>query len=169
MSRRAQSPRVKASRPGAGISTDPGLNPDQLKLLMTGSELQKTITHSYDAPLDMEPGDASTLNDLWSRKEAESRRRPGEWLQPHGSGVYDSLKARGYEGEPLRLHDYNVFTDAGVHVPARGVMDGHHRVAAAAALEREGQQIYIPVVHQDSRLEDDDWDLPITPSMLESS
>jgi hypothetical protein len=55
-------------RPGAGISKDPGLNPDQLKMLMTGKELQRSITHSYDAPLDMTPGDPTELNALWERK-----------------------------------------------------------------------------------------------------
>jgi hypothetical protein len=166
MSRRAQSPRVKASRPGAGISKDPGLNPDQLKLLMTGSELQRSITHSWDGPLDMAPGDTKELNKLWERKEYEAKR--SDYSDEHGAGLYDSLKSRGYEGKPLLLNDYDVFTDAGVHVPARGIMDGHHRIAAAAALEREGKQVYIPIVHQDLRVGDDDWDLPITPSMLES-
>ena len=156
--------RIKAVRPGAGISKDPGLNPDQLKMLMTGKELQRSITHSWDAPLDMTPGDPTELNALWEKKTFEAKQPRGV----HGAGIYSSLKSRGYEGAPLRLHDYNVFTNAGYEVPARGVMDGHHRIAAAAALEDEGKQVYIPVTHEDSRIGGDDWDLPITPSMLES-
>lgn len=156
--------RIKAVRPGAGISKDPGMNPDQLKLLMTGTELQRSITHSYDAPLDMEPGDPKALGELWEQKTAEAKRREGSW-GTHGAGVYDSIKQRGYQGEPIKLHDYDVFTNAGYMTPARGIMDGHHRVAAAAALEKEGQQVYIPVEHVAQG--EDPWDKPITPSFFE--
>lgn len=153
--------RIKAMRPGGGVTKDPGMNPDQLKLLMTGSELQRSITHSYDAPLDMEPGDPEALGELWEGKTYEAKQPRGV----HGAGVYDSIKQRGYQGEPIKLYDYDVFTNAGYTVPARGVMDGHHRVAAAAALEKEGQQVYIPVEHVAQ--DEDPWDKPITPSFFE--
>lgn len=146
MSRRNTSPRIKAVRPGAGVSKDPGLNPDQLKMLMTGSELMRTINYSADAEYYGE-----TIPDMWERKESESRSPIIAGIKPeyqrHGAGVYQSIKQKGYEGEPINLVLSNYEDPVRGQVKSSQVWDGHHRIAAAAALEKEGNQVYIPVEH----------------------
>lgn len=108
-------------------------NPNQFKLFYGGQELQNTITESGDM------FDHENLDQMWDRK-AEEAKVPGN-VRGHGAGVYDSLKSQGYNGMPLTVsHD------------RRGtyVYNGHHRIAAAAAIEREtGKNVWIPVEHND--------------------
>jgi hypothetical protein len=120
--------RIKAVRPGAGVSMSPGLNPDQLQLLMTGGELMRSITQSSDAY------GGESMGEMWKRKEGES-------LVPNqetGMSLSKSLKTHGYRGNTIKLYHSPGTTE---------ILDGHHRVAAAAALERQGTQIHIPVEH----------------------
>lgn len=145
MARGVNRGKIKAVRPGAGVSMDPGLNPDQLKMLMTGSELKNQITYSPDVKPDrLTPsGEPESLEGMWPYKLGEAKRPINSVNNPgdgYGQGVYDSIKEKGYQGNPLVLR----------HHPEKGkfIEDGHHRVAAADALEQEGTPVYIPVVHQ---------------------
>lgn len=151
MSRRNNAPKAKAMRPGAGVTKDPGMNPDQLKMLMTGRELKNTITYSDDADEDGPEG----LRSMWDDKLDESKASPNSGT--HGKGVYESLLSRGYEGRALTV--YHVDKDT-------FVLDGHHRIAAAADLERHGKPIYIPVEHELSDIGSHYWDKPISFSMF---
>lgn len=110
------------------------LNHDQLKLFMTGTEWKATVTHSTDGPLDR----------IWPQKESEARL-PGPGAV-HGSGVYDSMKKKGYI-RPVNhaLDPTIVFEDSPSGKEVRRVQsEGHHRVAAAAAIEHDtGKPVYL--------------------------
>ena len=109
------------------------VNPNQFKLFYGGQELQNAITNSGD----LEPGE--DLPHMWDRK-AEESKEPGR-SGKHGAGVYDSMKEEGYNGMPLTVsHDHR----------GKYVYNGHHRIAAAAAVAREtGRNVWIPVEHND--------------------
>lgn len=122
---------------------NPGLNPDQLKLLMTGSEIKNQITYSpdVDPARATASGDPESLEGLWPYKLWEAKKPIDEVNLPGGGhGVYDSLKEKGYQGNPIVLRHS---ADLGTFIT-----DGHHRVAAAAELDREGNSVYIPVEHR---------------------
>lgn len=135
------------------------LNPNQLKLFMSGTEWQRSITDSTD----LSGRGADALSDLWAEKEAQARQPAAfkvhdvQWRggrgqrvtigearnSAHGAGLYDSMKERGYDPTvshgaaygPTILTEGEDFTQ----------WEGHHRVAAAAAVERDtGQPVYIP-------------------------
>lgn len=133
--------------------------PFQLPLFMTGVEIMNAVTQSSDS--------VNGLDTMWKEKLEESKRefttkghRGG-----HGSGIYDSLKEHGWE--PTR-NMTNSELRAGRpihngHVQLRHLMsddeksvdiytsNAHHRIAAAADLERQGiRTVYIPVQHRDS-------------------
>lgn len=162
--------RIKATRPGGGISMNPGLNPDQLKLLMTGQEIKNQITHSYDVDPNRKTasGEPETLSGLWDYKVEEAKSPQGS-KDPHGhtvpgAGVYESIKKHGYRGEPIVIREYHAPTGL-----VTGIYDGHHRVASAAKLEEEGQPVHIPVTHDFSGTNIDPWDIPISFSMFNSN
>lgn len=123
------------------------INPDQFKMLMTGNELINYITH----PRHIRDGE--TNDQYWTRKLEEAKAQPiaydviddlgkPQYTDPHGSGVYDSIKTSGYThvGPPVQLR----------HTPDGAIQqrDAAHRIAVAAALENEGfDTIYFPVEH----------------------
>ena len=130
------------------------LNPrqfnNQLQMLMTGKELINYINTPRHTKSefneDVEP------SGYWARKLQEAKVTPEQhnvevggkvqWTVPHGSGIYDSVKDKGYtpEGETIELRH----TSDG-KIQQR---DGAHRIAAAAALEDAGgEPIYFPVEH----------------------
>lgn len=109
----------------------------QLQMLMTGSELKKSITSS----LDQRYTDGS-LEGMWDRKVAQSQKPAGSGGP--GAGVYDSLKERGYDDS----RSYSPHLTMDHFDNQREIPDGHHRVAAAAQLEKDtGKPVYIPVRH----------------------
>jgi len=117
------------------------LNPDQLKLFMTGTEWQDFVTHSTDGPLEH----------IWPQKEQESRAPAASGR--HGAGVYDSLKSEGYNhfkgvNSPATI----IFEESPDGKSVRHVQsEGHHRVAAAAAVERDtGKPVYLPTNYVDN-------------------
>lgn len=116
------------------------INPDQLRLFYTGSELKNMITYSGDQ------GNDEDLDEMWERKteESEAEKQHG-W---HGSGVYDSLMEHGWQGSekiPVQHSGSHARGNAEVWLD-----EGHHRVAAADAIERRtGKKIFIPVTHHD--------------------
>lgn len=112
------------------------VNPNQLKLFMTGTEWQKSVTHSTDGPIDV----------VWQEKEQQSKN-PGTH---HGAGLYQSIQKHGYmhvDPKPTII-----FETAPNGKSERVVQsEGHHRVAAAAALEREtGKETFIPTNYVDN-------------------
>lgn len=117
------------------------INPDQLQLFMTGTELKSAITNSIDrAPM-------GRMSDMWKRKLRESKRSD----MSHGAGTYQSLAKHGWQGEGVDV----------MHVRKYGalpewdrtevsVSDAHHRIAAAADIEAKGKrQIFIPTNHDE--------------------
>lgn len=115
------------------------LNPDQLRLFMTGTEWQSFTTHSTDGPLDK----------IWPQKEAESKLPGGRGF--HGGGVYDSMKEHGFVQSQFDSPPTVIFEESPNGKEVRHVQsEGHHRVAAAAAIEREtGKPVYIPTNYVD--------------------
>jgi hypothetical protein len=116
------------------------LNHNQLKLFMTGTEWKAMITHSTDGPLDR----------IWPQKEEESRLPAGRGL--HGGGVYDSIKEHGYVRSHTGGDPTIIFEESPDGKSIRNVQsEGHHRVAAAAAVERDtGKPVYIPTNYVDN-------------------
>lgn len=112
------------------------VQPHQFKLFMTPGEIMGSVTGSGDRWTGLN----ETMSEMWDRKEEESRvplhvRRSGEVL--HGSGVYDSIAKEGVTSHV----EIRPRVDGGLFM-----RNGHHRVAAAAAVERDtGRQQYIPV------------------------
>lgn len=112
------------------------INPEQLALFYTATDLQKMLTRSVDR--DLSPmGGFESMEELWDRKLKESKKSSPH---AHGGGVYDSIKEKGYVGDKLVV----------VHVDAddKQISNGHHRIAAAAQIEKEtNKPIFIPVEH----------------------
>jgi hypothetical protein len=119
-----------------------GAAPEQLKLFMTGQEWKSYATHSTDGPLPR----------LWEEKEAQARTPRHD--AKHGSGVYDSMKQAGWDPTKSRNSTPTiVFEDSPSGKQVRRVQsEGHHRVAAAAAVEAEkpSNPIYIPTNYVDN-------------------
>ena len=130
------------------------VEPVQLPLFMTGSEIIKSVTNSTDVLFP----DAEGFDKMWKTKTEESKRG---YKRGHGSGTYDSLKEHGWNpnknlGEmPLNnkthvtlRHLVRQNPDTGEYFTDIVMSDAHHRVAAAAELEREGKTVYVPVDHR---------------------
>lgn len=134
------------------------INSQQLQLFYTGTELQSMITGSGDVRTNL----GETLEGMWDRKTKESQQPMGTG---HGAGVYDSIKERGYVGGRLGV----VFDrDLKSGNPVTRIPEGHHRVAAAADIERStGKLTFIPVLHYDADKED--YPLDSTVSAWESA
>lgn len=101
------------------------ISPHQFKLFMTGSEWKEKVTHSTDGPLP----------DLWKEKGQQAKDQ----------GLYRDMKEKGYQhnsADPPTI----VLEDSPNGKTTRYVQsEGHHRVAAAADIERDtGQPVYIP-------------------------
>jgi hypothetical protein len=119
----------------------PNVNsPEQFKLFMTGTEWQGSVTHSTDGP----------ISTLWAEKEARAAT-PSTTEGAHGSGVRSSIERYGYQ------HDREspptiILEDAPNGKSVRRVQsEGHHRVAAAAAIERDtGNPVFIPTNYVDN-------------------
>ena len=118
----------------------------QLQMFASGEDLKATLTDSLDR---VGMGESrESMGEMWNRKEAQSREpAPGGNPQGPGQGVYDSLKEEGWNPPAWSPHQkMNVYH----YDDATMIGNGHHRVAAAAALEREGSPVWIPLNHQRS-------------------
>lgn len=119
-------------------------SPQQFKLFMTGTEWLGQITHSTDGPLDL----------IMPQKEAEARvPLTRNHRDPHGAGTMDSLKSHGYDqSRAVNSPASIVIQDSPNGKYIRMVQsEGHHRVAAAAAIEKEGGgPIFIPTNYIDN-------------------
>jgi len=116
---------------------------------MTGKELvdEGYLNDSLDLSWNTEENDLETMPEMWSRKERESEL--GGISRP---SLRESMEKHGYlEGSP----SITIFHGNG---GIRRVHDAHHRIATAAALERQKKrQIFFPVEHQEP-FNAENWD-----------
>lgn len=114
-------------------------SPVQFKLFMTGTEWQAAITHSSDGPIEH----------VWQQKENESKAPASAGT--HGAGVYDSIKEHGFDLSRGAAPNF-ILDETPNGKDLKFVQgEGHHRVAAAAAIEREtGKPVYLPVNYIDN-------------------
>jgi hypothetical protein len=106
------------------------LNPMQMQLFVDPEEHIESLRGSIDL------NEGYTADELWKGKEEEARSPEGSGR--HGAGLYDSVKKYGlvtgrdnpFSGPPIELHPAS---DESGWVQG----EGHHRVAAAAAVQRD--------------------------------
>jgi hypothetical protein len=124
------------------------LNPHQLQMFMSGTELKGAINKSYDGSLSTGGmgGGPDGLTGLWKQKLKESKRSGFG----HGEGTYKSIKDRGWVADNPRYDSVNLS-----HQSVRGAIpewnkversvdDGHHRIAAAADIEEKSRRGGLP-------------------------
>jgi hypothetical protein len=143
---------------------------EQLKLFMPASEYLNHIDSSSDRAnvtrgyteispnVRMPHPGRETMDEMWARKEAEAREPKNLKLKAggtfpnstHGAGVYDSIKERGLQqGHPYS--DITVHVDKATGEKRQG--EGHHRVVAAAALEKEtGKTVWVSPTYNPANL-----------------
>lgn len=113
-------------------------SPEQFKLFMTGTEWQDQVTHSTDGPMPA----------LWKEKEARASV-PNDG--GHGTGVRSSMERYGYQHDaesPPTIVIEDSFSGKNTRMVQS---EGHHRVAAAAAIERDtGKPVFIPTNYVDN-------------------
>ena len=137
------------------------LRGEQLAMFMPARQLMKRVGASLD------PAGNESMGDMWKRKLSESSLPAGtQYPNPYkgqflnanqgstttlGTGVLDSMKKRGYQGESIRVHH---LTDPDGTPDQKNLMilDGHHRLAAAAHLNLE-----VPVDHNDRASEEQEF------------
>jgi hypothetical protein len=134
------------------MSASEHLQTQQLKMLMTGSEIQAEFSpHPGDHLQKNRAGGSrtsETVGEVWRRKLRESKKDrndyTGESGPVHGAGLHESVARRGvvhpiplYHGAPNRLAPADMQEPSGQYVA-----NGHHRVAAAAEMGK-----YVPVIH----------------------
>jgi len=116
--------------------------PLQLPMFMTGKELKDQITESGDIL------SGQTLGDMWAGKSETSKKPLSSGIP--GSGSRESIEREGWnppEGGVIQAN--HVLGGPGeANLADFGVEDGHHRIAAAADIEKEtGKQTFFPVEH----------------------
>lgn len=118
----------------------PGDNPNQLQLFMKPSELLSKVSGFADDPGGVSGSqfEGSGLQKYKLREAQDSGR-----YENVDESLYDNIKKHGVQS-PIVLMGSN-----GVKLG-----NGHHRLAAAHQLEKEGHDIVVPVVYGKSILED---------------
>lgn len=107
------------------------LNPNQLKLFMSPEEILSSVHDSVDL------GYGEDMGDLMEQKLSESKGTP----RGSQDSLYDSISRHGVKRHVTLEQD----PDGGLIMG-----QGHHRVAAAADLnKRFGRTIEIPVIYDD--------------------
>ena len=133
------------------MGADANLNPHQLQMFMSGTELKDTINHSYDGSLSTggTGGAPEGLSGLWKQKLKESKRSGFG----HGEGIHKSLTDKGWVADNPRYDSVNMsHRSVRGAIPEwnrveRSVDDAHHRIAAAADIEAKSKgkrNIWIP-------------------------
>lgn len=105
----------------------------QLPMFMDAGSLQSHLTGAVDEDYSRPP-----TQDLWNEKLAESKS-----AGPDGS-LYNKIRRKGVQ------HPVTVLVPKYDHFDGqKWVMgDGHHRVAAAAEIQRKtGKTMYVPIIH----------------------
>lgn len=118
------------------MSAKDNMQPKQLQMFMTPDEL-----HAEVKPTDFDP-DQATWDDPrrdWGRKlrRAKGVYDPETEYAPT-PGLYEDIAKNGIQRPVPINHDYYGDMELG---------DGHHRVATATDLARQGREVYIPVTH----------------------
>lgn len=105
---------------------------------MSGQEWKDSVTHSTDGP----------ISTLWGEKEARAAT-PNDGS--HGSGVRSSIERYGYQHD-REVPPTIILEDSPNGKTVRKVQsEGHHRIAAAAAIERDtGHPVWIPTNYVDN-------------------
>ena len=124
------------------MGADRNINPDQLRMFMTPSEIQRNY-----AILPGDRWEGETDDEFWARKDEENSE-PG-WDRARSGSALADVPVTSISN-PVRLVDK----------PYRGVGrsdgvigNGHHRVAAGVAQEAESDtEILLPVVHYRSEV-----------------
>jgi hypothetical protein len=119
------------------------LNPHQLSMFMTGTELKGSITTSMDASIG-----TRGMEGLWDVKLKESKRTGSAGR--HGSGIHKSIKDKGWVSDD-RVYGHVDMSHRSVPgaIPEwnkvdRSVDDAHHRIAAAADIEAKSMRGGLP-------------------------
>lgn len=126
------------------------INDQQFKLFMSGQEWQAAATDSVDLGFAQTGKRAPTnMRQLWSQKLDEAKVPEGTMARngykAHGAGIYDSMSEKGYVHNPEPYDNPTLFVRG--HDLKQG--EGHHRIAAAAEIERQtGKPIWIPTTYK---------------------
>jgi len=130
----------------------------QFKLFYSGSELKSMVNLSGDRRQSKDGNSRETMDQMWSRKSTEASEpamhkdyqinwEGGKGVRStvnetpnstHGAGIKDSIASKGYDGSPVTV----LHQKQGTRLD-----DGHHSVKAAADLESEGQETFVPALH----------------------
>jgi hypothetical protein len=87
---------------------------------------------------------------MWEHKEAQAAA-PSSEAGTHGSGVRDSIERYGYQHESDNPPTIILETSPSGKATRMVQSEGHHRVAAAAAIERDGgDPVFIPTNYVDN-------------------
>lgn len=115
-------------------------SPHQFKLFMTGVEWQQQVNRSTDGPIDA----------VWAEKTSQARAPKGSPV--HGAGTKDSMLKHGYDRSLSDDGGPRIIIEESLRGDAKFVQsEGHHRVAAAADIQREtGRPVYIPTNYVDN-------------------
>ena len=106
------------------------VNTEQLSLFIDPVEHIANMRRSSDVRTD------ESMPGMWRRKESEAREPE---FSGHGSGVYNWMKAGEQVRNPVQVMMGQSSRDD-------SQSEGHHRIAAAAAVQREsGQPYHVPV------------------------
>lgn len=122
------------------MSAHETVHPMQFKLFMGADEWKNSVTDSVDRPFVKD----RKLSTVWSEKLTESKEPAGP---SHGAGIHDALQ---YEGYQHNHDDPPTILVGDKNNLAQG--EGHHRIAAAADIERSaGTQFWIPTNYRRRR------------------
>ena len=125
------------------------VNPHQLKLFMGGREWQDTMSDSVDRMVPVNGLSGESMGQLWDRKLVEAKQPAGT---SHGAGLHESLSEHGYEHdavEPPTIFHGDLWGQ--MEKPGFAQGEGHHRIAAAADIEKTtGKNVWIPTKYEAS-------------------
>jgi hypothetical protein len=117
------------------------IHPVQLKLFMGAGEWKKSMTDSVDRPFAKD----RKMSNLWSEKLTEAKEPAGRY--GHGAGLHDDLSTGGYKHD--KWDPPTIMVNRSNEM-AQG--EGHHRIAAAADIERTtGRNMWIPTNYEPRR------------------
>jgi len=115
---------------------------------MGGQEFQRASSSSVD--LGLSTHGPRTMKALWKEKTAEAMTPAVPYQGVHGQGLYESMKEHGYRAD----YEGAEWDKPTLHVRPSGELtqgEGHHRIAAAAQIERESggrRSIWLPVRYE---------------------
>lgn len=150
--------------PGPAVNRN--VHPIQFQMFYGAQEMKDMITDSGDrgsigsnasyyglssgARADPDvTGEKESMDEMWERKTAESK---SDDYTVHGSGVHKSIMDEGFRAHTKVTLNWDDSEDYGEEPEVR-LGDAHHRVAAAADIEKTtGRNIWINANHSDPNL-----------------